>query len=70
MTENQDAQHRPGAPATLPAELAGQWIAWNRDMTEVIAHGSSLSEVRQEASRNSEAEPVFQKAPKAVSFIG
>jgi hypothetical protein len=39
----------PRRPKPAPVEFAGQWIAWNKDQTEVIAHGTDVAKVRAEA---------------------
>lgn len=57
-------------PAMLPAQVAGQWVAWNRDMTEIVSHGSELASVRDEALAKGCDEPVMQKTLPAVAFIG
>ena len=31
-------------PQPVPLEYAGQWLAWNEDCTEILAHGSDMSE--------------------------
>ncbi|RPI85492.1 MAG: hypothetical protein EHM42_06675 [Planctomycetaceae bacterium] len=36
-------------PIVPPQELAGQWIAWNRHRTAIIAHGFELKTVHDAA---------------------
>jgi len=59
----------PDRGRPVAAELAGQWIAWNDDRSQVLAHGSDLSEVRRQAAEHGCACPVLQKVPRAP-FVG
>jgi len=59
----------PDRGRPVPAELAGQWIAWNDDRSQVLAHGTDLSEVRRQAAEHGCACPVLQKVPRAP-FVG
>jgi hypothetical protein len=36
-------------PRPAPVEYAGQWVAWNEDRTEIIAHGTDVAAVREAA---------------------
>jgi hypothetical protein len=45
----------------IPPELAGQWLAWNDDRTEIVAHGAVYSDVFQEALARGCEFPVIQK---------
>jgi hypothetical protein len=59
-------------PAPLvPRKYAGQWIAWNRDRTTIVASGRTLDEARRAAEGAGESEPILAKAPRAnVRFLG
>ena len=61
----------PRRPKPAPPEFAGEWVAWNREQTEVIAHGLHLAEVHQTALAAGHPDTVMQKVrrPDAV-FIG
>ena len=59
----------PGRRAPIPPEYQGQWLAWSEDHTEILAHGGTLSEVRQQAAKRGCTRPVFQKVPRGP-FIG
>ena len=59
----------PGRRPPTPAEHAGQWVAWNDDRTEVLAHGGNLNEVRARAVQQGCACPVLQKVPHGP-FVG
>ena len=59
---------------TLPAapiEYAGQWVAWNKQQTKIVAHGFKVAEVHQAALAAGHPMAIFQKVPEAdVYFIG
>ena len=58
-------------PPTVPKKFAGQWIAWNRDRTSIVASGRTLEEARRAAGAAGESAPIFAKAPRAnVRFLG
>ncbi len=56
---------------TVPKKFAGQWIAWNRARTAIVASGRTLEEARRAAEAAGEAAPILAKAPRAdVRFLG
>jgi len=56
---------------SVPRQDAGKWIAWNHDLTNIIASGNSPQEVRDAALATGETKPVLAKSPPAeVRFIG
>jgi hypothetical protein len=56
---------------TVPREFAGKWIAWNREMTQVIGVGSTPREARDLAIKAGETHPILGKSPPAhVRLIG
>ena len=61
----------PPIPRPAPVEFAGQWVAWNRERTEVVAHGRDFIEVHREVLALGYPNAIFQKVrdPK-VGFIG
>ena len=59
----------PNRNRPIPAEYAGKWIAWNDDRTEILAHGGSLDEVRQQAVQRGCVRPILQKLPLGP-FVG
>lgn len=65
---------KPNEPTTapiVPAQYAGQWIAWDSTSTRIIGSGKTLEEAAQAAQLAGEEHPVFAKVPKAdVRFVG
>ena len=58
-------------PKAAPVEFAGQWVAWNREQTEIVGHGRTWMEARQAAADAGVSDPVLQKVPRPdVVFIG
>jgi hypothetical protein len=58
-------------PPIVPKEFAGQWIAWDRAQTQIIASGRTFAEVHQAAVATGELQPLMAKVPKAdARFIG
>jgi hypothetical protein len=49
----------------VPIEYAGKWIAWDHDMSRIVAAGNSLAEVLQSAKKAGESDPVLDKVPPA-----
>ena len=69
MTHEEAKRRFPNAPPPVPAEFAGQWVAWNKDRTEAVAHGASFGKVRAEALAAGCREPVMQRVTGAP-FVG
>jgi hypothetical protein len=56
---------------TVPIEFAGKWIAWDHEMTRIIASGDKPLEVLDAAKRHGEARPILGKSPHAnIRSIG
>jgi hypothetical protein len=52
-------------------EYAGQWVAWNDDRTEVIAHGDDSESVWAKAQALGSRNPLLEKVRRpGVSFVG
>lgn len=58
------ALENPNRPKPAPVEYAGQWVAWNRERTEIIAHGRSLEEVSDLARAAGHEDPILQCVPQ------
>lgn len=58
----EDAKKRfPNGPQPAPLEYAGQWVAWNKDRTRIVAHGARFGKVRAEAIAAGYSEPLMQR---------
>lgn len=69
MTLQEYVARFPDRGPPVPAEYAGQWVAWNDGCTEILAHGKQMNEVRQRAIMQGCATPVLQKIPRGP-FVG
>ena len=67
---NQEALHDSRRPKPAPVEYAGQWVAWNREQSEIVAHGAVLAEVHKAAIDAGHPDAVLQKVRRPGSFIG
>jgi|GEM_PF-1510345 hypothetical protein len=60
-----------GIPLPAPIEYAGQWVAWNNERTEIVAHGKRLADVFDAAIASGHADAILQRVPQpGVTFIG
>jgi hypothetical protein len=57
-------------PGPAPLEYVGQWVAWNRELTEIVAHGRDLSDVHAAAEAAGHRDAVLEKVRRPCSFIG
>lgn len=69
-----DPQYHESARSPVeppPIKYAGQWIAWNKARTEIIAHGSDLVAVHAKSIAAGHTDAILQRVrdPK-VRFIG
>jgi hypothetical protein len=48
-------------PIPAPIEFAGQWVAWNRERTSIVAHGQDMAEVHKAAVRAGHPDPILQR---------
>ncbi len=65
MTREEARKRFPDRPAPTPANLAGQWVAWNADFNGIIAHGDKFDEVRAQAIAAGYQEPLMQRVLSA-----
>ena len=49
------------APPPVPFKYSGQWIAWNKERTAIVAHGLDVAEVRRTAQAAGDPMPLLQK---------
>ena len=55
----------------VPTKYCGLWIAWNHELTEIVASGRTFTEARKAAEKAGEPQPILTKAPDAhVRFVG
>jgi hypothetical protein len=69
MTFAEFASRFPSRARPIPAEYAGQWIAWDADRHTIVAHGVDMSQVRRDAVAAGYREPILQKVPRGP-FVG
>ncbi|MEX2118837.1 MAG: hypothetical protein WD847_04435 [Pirellulales bacterium] len=61
----------PLHPKPAPIEFAGQWVAWNKERTEIVAHGTDMAAVHAAAMNAGYPEAILQRVRRPdVSFIG
>ena len=69
MTLEEVRNRFPDRPQPAPMAFAGQWVAWNKDRTEIVAHGAVFGEVRARAIAAGCREPLLQRV-LGSSFVG
>ena len=57
-------------PGPAPLEYVGQWVAWNKELTEIVAHGRDLGDVHAAAEAAGHPDAVLEKVRRPCSFIG
>ena len=61
----------PRVPKPAPVEFAGQWVAWNKQRTEIVAHGKKMADVRAAAIAAGHPDSILQRVRRPdVIFIG
>jgi hypothetical protein len=51
----------PGRPKLPPQEYAGEWIVWNKERTQVVAHGPDMVAVHRAAIAAGDTDPLLEK---------
>jgi len=69
MTLEEARKRFPHGPEPIALQYTGQWIAWNKDRTSIVAHGASFGRVRAEAIGAGCPEPLMQRV-LGTSFVG
>jgi hypothetical protein len=60
-----------GHPPPAPVEFAGQWVAWNKLRTQIVAHGTTMASVHAAATAAGYADVILQRVRRPdVHFIG
>jgi hypothetical protein len=68
MIRKMSSEHRPAA---APIEFAGQWVAWDREQTKIVAHGERLVDVHRAAVAAGHRRAIMQKVRRGnEAFIG
>ena len=58
-------------PPAAPVELAGQWIAWDRARTKIVAQGKEMADVHRAAVAAGHADAILQRVRRPdQAFIG
>ena len=58
-------------PPRVPSRYCGQWIAWNRDQSRIVASDPTLQAAIDAAIAAGESQPLLTKAPDAKTrFVG
>jgi hypothetical protein len=58
-------------PRPAPPDYAGEWVAWNKGRTEIVAHGADVAAVRAAAVGAGHADAILEKVRRPDSvFIG
>ena len=58
-------------PPRVPRQYCGQWIAWNREHSRIVASGPTLQSALEAAIASGELQPLLTKAPDArTRFVG
>jgi hypothetical protein len=70
MTDRNEKK-RESEPLPAPVKFAGQWVAWNRQRTKIIAHGTEMASVHQAAIKAGHADAILQRVRRPeLKFIG
>jgi len=57
-------------PGPAPLKYAGEWVAWNKSLTEIIAHGHNVANVRADAIASGHPDAVLERVRHPARFIG
>lgn len=59
----------PGRAKPVSVEYSGEWVAWNADRSQIVAHGEDVIQVRAAAAAAGYSNPILQKVPRGP-FVG
>ena len=66
-----DVVNDPNRPQPAPVEYAGQWVAWDKSLTRIVAHGADVAAVRQAAITAGHSDAILEKVRRPeFSSIG
>lgn len=58
-------------PPAPPIQYAGQWVAWDKQRTTVVAHGVEIAQVFRDAAAAGHPDAILQKVRvPGVAYIG
>lgn len=63
------ALENPNRPLPAPVEYTGQWVAWNKERTIVLAHGSTLAEASDAAKSVGYPDALFERVRRPDELI-
>lgn len=55
----------PNRPKMAPIEYAGKWVAWDDERQNIVASGTDMEEVYQQAIAVGNERPLLQKVRRA-----
>jgi hypothetical protein len=67
---SQEVVRDPRRPKPAPIEYAGQWVAWNKAQTEIVAHGAVMADVHQAAVAAGHPDAILQKVRSRGPYLG
>jgi hypothetical protein len=71
VSQNDPRLNEPRRRQPAPVQFAGQWVAWNDDRTEILAHGEDSETVWLAAIASGARNPLLEKVRRpGISFIG
>lgn len=69
MTIDEAKKQFSDRPEPAPLEFAGQWVAWSKDRSKIVAHGAKFDAVREAALAAGCSDPLMQRV-LGTSFVG
>uniref|UniRef100_A0A7C2PAD8 DUF5678 domain-containing protein n=1 Tax=Schlesneria paludicola TaxID=360056 RepID=A0A7C2PAD8_9PLAN len=60
----------PNRPQPAPLEYVGQWVAWNREMNRIVAHGDDVAEVQAQAREAGFPDAILEKVRRPSLYVG
>lgn len=61
---NPEIHNQPGRPRAAPIELAGQWVAWDKDEQHILANAVTLPELRDAVRSLGSPKVIYQHVPR------
>ena len=67
---SQEVIHDPIRPPAAPVEYAGQWVAWDKSHSQIVARGTDVATVRTAAIAAGHADVILQQVRRPGAYIG